>query len=59
MKKTLTIILILITVNIFGQTNLKDTAQSIVAEGKLLYSKPSASYILHSRGLSRYFDGKK
>ena len=36
MNKTLTIILTLLTVSVFGQKNPTEEAQPIVAEGKLL-----------------------
>ena len=44
MNKTLTIILTLITVSVFGQKNPTEEAQPIVAEGKLLYKSEMASW---------------
>lgn len=44
MKKTLTIILTLITAIVFGQKNPTEEAQPIVAEGKLLYKSEMASW---------------
>jgi hypothetical protein len=44
MNNTLTIILTLITVSVFGQTNPTEEAQPIVAEGKLLYKSEMASW---------------
>lgn len=44
MNKTLTIILTLITLSVFGQKNLTEEAQPIVAEGKLLYKSEMASW---------------
>ena len=44
MNNTLTIILTLITVSLFGQTNPTEEAQPIVAEGKLLYKSEMASW---------------
>jgi hypothetical protein len=44
MNKTLTIILTLITLSVFGQKNPTEEAQPIVAEGKLLYKSEMASW---------------
>lgn len=44
MNKTLTIILTLITLSVFGQKNPTEEAQPIVAEGKLLYKSEIASW---------------
>lgn len=44
MKKSLTIILTLLTISVFGQKNPTDEAQPIVAEGKLLYKSEMASW---------------
>lgn len=44
MNKTLTIILALLTVSVFGQKNPMEEAQPIVAEGKLLYKSEMASW---------------
>lgn len=44
MNKLVTIILTLITVSVFGQTDLTEEAQPIVAEGKLLYKSEMASW---------------
>lgn len=44
MSKTLTIILTLITVSVFGQKNISEATQPIVAEGKLLYKSEMASW---------------
>jgi len=44
MNKTLTIILTLITLSVFGQKNPTEEAQPIVDEGKLLYKSEMASW---------------
>lgn len=44
MNKTLTFILTLLTVNVFGQKNPMEEAQPIVVEGKLLYKSEMASW---------------
>ncbi|MCB9202345.1 MAG: hypothetical protein H6604_04760 [Flavobacteriales bacterium] len=44
MNKTLTIILTLITLSVFGQKKPTEEAQPIVAEGKLLYKSEIASW---------------
>lgn len=44
MNKTLTIILTLLTVSVFGQKNPTEEAQPIVTEGKLLYKSEMASW---------------
>ncbi len=44
MNKTLTIILTLISVSVFGQNNPTEEAQPIVAEGKLMYKSEMASW---------------
>ena len=44
MNKVLTIILTLLTLNVFGQGNPTKEAQPIVAEGKLLYKSEMASW---------------
>jgi len=44
MNKILTIILILLTVSVFGQNNPTEEAQPIVAEGKLLYKSEISSW---------------
>ena len=44
MNKTLTIILTLLTVSVFGQKNPTEEAQPIVAEGKLLYKSEMSSW---------------
>lgn len=44
MKRNLTIILTLITVNVFGQKNPTEEIQPIVEEGKLLYKSEMASW---------------
>jgi hypothetical protein len=44
MNKTLTIILTLLSISVFGQKNPTEEAQPIVAEGKLLYKSEMASW---------------
>jgi len=44
MNKSLTLILTLITLSVFGQKNPTEEAQPIVAEGKLLYKSEMASW---------------
>lgn len=44
MNKTLTIILTLLSLSVFGQKNPTEEAQPIVAEGKLLYKSEMASW---------------
>jgi len=44
MNKTLTFILTLVTVSVYGQRNPTEEAQPIVAEGKLLYKSEMASW---------------
>lgn len=44
MNKTLTIILTLLTLSVFGQKNPTEEAQPIVVEGKLLYKSEMASW---------------
>lgn len=44
MNKTLTIILTLLTISVFGQKSLTEDVQPIVAEGKLLYKSEMASW---------------
>jgi len=44
MNKTLTIVLTLLGLNVFGQNNPTDEAQPIVTEGKLLYKSEMASW---------------
>jgi hypothetical protein len=44
MNKTLTFLLTLLSLSVFGQTNPTEEAQPIVAEGKLLYKSEMASW---------------
>src|SRR5688572_11025817 len=44
MNKTITIILSLLSLSVFGQTNPTEEAQPIVTEGKLLYKSEMASW---------------
>ena len=44
MQKTLTFLLTLLTISVFGQKNQEDQVLSIVAEGKLLYNSEMASW---------------
>lgn len=54
MNKTLTIILTLITLSVFGQKNPTEEAQPIVAEGKLLYKSEMASWYGTDLFLEKY-----
>lgn len=56
MSKTFTIILTLITLSVFGQKNPTEEAQSIVAEGKLLYKSEMASWYGTDLFLENYKD---
>ncbi len=56
MKKSLTIILTLLTISVFGQKNPTDEAQPIVAEGKLLYKSEMASWYGTDLFLENYKD---
>lgn len=56
MKKSLTIILTLLTVFAFGQKNPTEEAQPIVAEGKLLYKSEMASWYGTDLFLENYKD---
>lgn len=54
MSKTLTFILTLIAVSVFGQKNPTEKAQPIVAEGKLLYQSEMASWYGTDLFLDKY-----
>lgn len=56
MNKILSIIPILLTITVFGQTNPTEEAQSIVAEGKLLYKSEMASWYGTDLFLEKYED---
>ena len=56
MNKTLTIILTLLGLSVFGQNNPTDEAQPIVAEGKLLYKSEMASWYGTDLFLENYKD---
>jgi hypothetical protein len=56
MKKTLTIILTLITLSVFGQKNPTEEAKPIVDEGKLLYKSEMASWYGTDLFLENYKD---
>ncbi len=56
MNKTLTIILTLIAVSVFGKKNPTEEAQPIVAEGKLLYRSEMASWYGTDLFLEKYKD---
>lgn len=56
MNKTLTIILTLITLSVFGQKNPTEEAQPIVDEGKLLYKSEMASWYGTDLFLENYKD---
>ena len=56
MNRTLTIVLTLLTVSVFGQKNPTDKAQPIVAEGKLLYKSEMASWYGTDLFLENYKD---
>lgn len=56
MNKILTIVLTLMTVSVFGQKNLTDKTQPIVAEGKLLYKSEMASWYGTDLFLENYKD---
>lgn len=58
MNKTLTIILALTTLSVFGQKNPTKEAQPIVAEGKLLYKSEMASWYGTDLFLENYKDRK-
>jgi hypothetical protein len=54
MKKTLTFLLTLLTISVFGQKNQEEQVLSIVAEGKLLYKSEMASWYGTDLFLERY-----
>ena len=56
MNKALTIILTLISVNVFGQKTPTDEAKPIIAEGKLLYKSEMASWYGTDLFLENYKD---
>src|SRR3989338_8731196 len=56
MIRILTIILLLITLNVFGQKNPTEEAQPIVEEGKLLYRSEMASWYGTDLFLENYKD---
>ena len=56
MNKTLTIILTLLGLSVFGQNNPTDEAQPIVAEGKILYKSEMASWYGTDLFLENYKD---
>jgi hypothetical protein len=56
MRNTLTFILTLLTINVFGQKNPTEEAQPIVAEGKLLYKSEMASWYGTDVFLENYKD---
>lgn len=59
MNKTLTIILTLLTLSVFGQKNPTEEAQPIVEEGKLLYKSEMASWYGTDLFLENYKDRDK
>lgn len=54
MQKTLTFLLTLLTISVFGQKNQEDQVLSIVAEGKLLYKSEMASWYGTDLFLEKY-----
>jgi len=54
MKKAFTIILTLLNLSVYGQKNPTEEAQSIVAEGKLLYKSEMASWYGTDMFLKKY-----
>ena len=56
MKKTLILFLTLFSLSVFGQENLTEEAQPIVAEGKLLYKSEMASWYGTDLFLENYKD---
>ena len=59
MKKTLTLILTLLSLAVLGQNNPTEEAQPIVAEGKLLYKSEMASWYGTDLFLENYKDRAK